>query len=263
MDPRDAAAVVRALARPPIELRQVELARVIQVVRRRKLDLVSGLGAATESPQVPPEARERIHRFVELHRDAAAGLDGLGPEAFIAELIERLGMRGRALLTPEDAAGQRASLEQLRELACAFVRGRPASSARELARHLAGLAPHSRQENRAVERLQVAASGSAGAEQHPAEPLVEPSPAADGPLEVTLALLRDEVLDGVGRIAGRLGELRLDTDLDVSHGVVRYLELVKLAALIQRPAGQSTEEALADINARLLAAATPSDLHAG
>jgi DNA helicase-2/ATP-dependent DNA helicase PcrA len=39
--------------------------------------------------------------------------------------------------------------------------------------------------------------------------------------------------------------------------VVRYLELLKLAALIQRPAGQSLEEALSDINVRLLAATTP------
>jgi DNA helicase-2/ATP-dependent DNA helicase PcrA len=264
VDPRDAAAVVRALARPPIELRQVELARVIQVARRRKLDLVAGLGAATESPQVPPEARERIQRFITLHRAAAAGLDDMAPEPFIAELIERLGMRGRALLTPEDAAGQRASLEQLRELACAFVRRRPGSSARELARHLAGLVPHSRQENRAVERLQVAAAGPEDAAEDAAEesgepgvePSLEPEPAA-GPLEVTLQLLREEVLDGVGRIGGRLGELRLDTDLDISHGVVRYLELLKLAALIQRPAGQDIDEALADINARLLAAATP------
>jgi DNA helicase-2/ATP-dependent DNA helicase PcrA len=294
IDPRDAAAVVRALARPPIELRQVELARVIQVARRRKLDLVSGLGAATESPQVPPEARERIQRFVELHRSTAAGLDELGPEPFIAELIERLGMRGRALLTPEDAAGQRASLEQLRELACAFVRRSPDSTARELAMHLAALVPHSRQENRAVARLQGAATGTADAPAEPAtgthaaqaepggpatgtraaqaepgepatgtqaaaaetEPDAGPEPALD-PLELTLQLLREEVLDSVARIGGRLGELRLDTDLDISHGVVRYLELLKLAALVQRPPGQGIEEALADVNARLLAAATP------
>jgi DNA helicase-2/ATP-dependent DNA helicase PcrA len=54
-----------------------------------------------------------------------------------------------------------------------------------------------------------------------------------------------------------LGELRLDTDLDISHGVVRYLELLKLSALVQRPEGQGLADALADINARLLAAATP------
>jgi DNA helicase-2/ATP-dependent DNA helicase PcrA len=59
-DPGDAAAVVRALARAPIELRSVDIARCTQIARRRKLDMVAALAAATESPQVPPEARERI-----------------------------------------------------------------------------------------------------------------------------------------------------------------------------------------------------------
>ncbi len=105
VDPQDAAAVVRALARPPIELRQAHLARVIQVARRRKLDLVSGLTAASESPQVPPEARERIERFVALHRSAAGGLDTLAPDAFIAELIELLGTR-RAGAADADRGGR-------------------------------------------------------------------------------------------------------------------------------------------------------------
>ena len=99
VDPHDAAAVVRALARPPIELRQVHLARVIQLARRRRLDLVSGLVAATESPQLPPEARDRIHRFLTVHESACAGLDVLSPEMFIASLIDLLGERvGHALL---------------------------------------------------------------------------------------------------------------------------------------------------------------------
>jgi DNA helicase-2/ATP-dependent DNA helicase PcrA len=76
-------------------------------------------------------------------------------------------------------------------------------------------------------------------------------------LQATLELMREEVLGGATRIAGRLGELRLDTDLDISHGVVRYLELVKLNALKERPAGQSVAEALEDVNQRLLAACTP------
>jgi len=258
VDPRDAAAVVRALARPPIELRQVDLARVIQVARRRKLDLVTGLAAATESPQVPPEARERIQRFVELHRIAATGLDALGPEDFIGELIERLGVRGRPLLTPEDAAEQRESLEQLRRLALDFLRGKPGSTPRELARHLGEVAPQPAQEDRRVKSLEALARAQQEGGDDPQD--APPAPAMDpaaGQLEVTLRLLREEVLDSVARIGGRLGELRLDTDLDVSHGVVRYLEMLKLAALIQRPAGQSMEEALADINARLLAATTP------
>ncbi len=58
-------------------------------------------------------------------------------------------------------------------------------------------------------------------------------------LEATLQLMREEVLASVARIGGRLGELRLDTDLDISHGVVRYLELLKLAALLQRPPGRT------------------------
>ena len=61
----------------------------------------------------------------------------------------------------------------------------------------------------------------------------------------------------MARIAGRLGELRLDTDLDVSHGIVRYLELIKLAALAERAPARGVEETLADVNARLLAAMTP------
>jgi len=72
-----------------------------------------------------------------------------------------------------------------------------------------------------------------------------------------LQLMREEVLESVVRIGGRLGELRLDTELDISHGVVRYLELLKLAALLQRPPGQELSDALADINSRLLAATTP------
>jgi DNA helicase-2/ATP-dependent DNA helicase PcrA len=240
VDPQDAAAVVRALARPPIELRQVDLARVIQVARRRKLDLVLGLTAAVESPQVPPEARERIQRFVELHRSAAAELDTVEPDVFIGRLIERLAVRGRRLLAPQDAAEQRASLDRLRALAVDFVQGNPRSSTRELARHLAAVVPEAQWENREMaEVLEPAAAD-----------------AASGELEATLNLLREEVLGSVARIGGRLGELRLDTDLDISHGVVRYLELLKLSALLQRPGGQSLAEALSDINARLLAATT-------
>ena len=79
----------------------------------------------------------------------------------------------------------------------------------------------------------------------------------DEALQKRSRMMREEVLASVARIGGRLGELRLDTDLDISHGVVRYLELLKLSALTQRPDGQHLEEALADINARLLAATTP------
>jgi DNA helicase-2/ATP-dependent DNA helicase PcrA len=78
-------------------------------------------------------------------------------------------------------------------------------------------------------------------------------------LQSTFRLLRDELLTTVSQVGGRLGELRFDTDLDVSHAVVRYMELLKLAALIERTKGspaQAVEDALPEINARLLQAAT-------
>jgi DNA helicase-2/ATP-dependent DNA helicase PcrA len=80
-----------------------------------------------------------------------------------------------------------------------------------------------------------------------------------GPTETlhsTYRLLRDELLEGTMRVASRLGELRFDTDLDISHAVARYLELLKLAALIARPEGQKLAEALRDVNARILQTVT-------
>src|SRR5439155_25770887 len=102
------------------------------------------LTAASESPQVPPEARERIERFVAVHRSAAGALDTLSPDAFIAELIDLLGTRGRALLAPAEAATREASLSGLRELTVAFARADPEATPRELARHLAAVVPRAR-----------------------------------------------------------------------------------------------------------------------
>jgi DNA helicase II / ATP-dependent DNA helicase PcrA len=188
-DPGDSAAVVRALARPPIELRQVDIARVVQVARKRKLDMVAALPPALESTGMPPEARERIERFQALYEEAKVAFEALRP---------RLHCSPRELVLELTVASE--------------------------ARLLGG------------------------------ETISEPRAQT---LQATVELMREEVLGAATRIAGRLGELRLDTDLDISHGVVRYLELVKLVALRERPAGQSVREALADINQRLLAACTP------
>jgi RecB family exonuclease len=236
IEPRDAAAAVRALGRPPVELRQVDLARVVQIARRRRLDVVSALGAASESPQLAPQARERIERFQELHGWATGALDGEPAELFVGNLIERLGLRRRQLFAADarDVEERVAGLERLCELAEDFGRRSPQSGARALAVHLVAAAAGAPTEDPSIDR-----------------------PDADTQLHETLGLLREEVLGDVARIAGRLGELRLDTDLDVSHGVVRYLELIKLAALTERTRGESVEDALADINTRLLAAATP------
>src|ERR671931_535948 len=47
-DPADSGAVVRALSRPPVELRSVDIARVTQFARRRRLDMVAGVAAACD-----------------------------------------------------------------------------------------------------------------------------------------------------------------------------------------------------------------------
>jgi DNA helicase II / ATP-dependent DNA helicase PcrA len=349
-------------------MRHVDLAQVVQIARRRRLDILAALPAAVESPQVPPEARERIHRFLDLHRDVALAVAEMRPERFLEHLLERIGAaRGGPLAASSKAAERSASLAWLQGQARAFVRRFPWANARELASHLLGvlsagqaqglseLAPgdlplsNGKRGDRngdlrddrgdselagavdggldvaALELdeglvqlldldlesligvdhaylvgLHAARSGEGGEEagaavgrlaelgcrdfvlSYPAlrgggeectpEPTVErmrdaigapwqemtAKPAdPDETIEAALRAMRAELLDGVTSVGGRLRELRLDTEIDVSHGIVRYLELVKLAALLERPAGQSVAEALADVNARLLPAVTP------
>jgi DNA helicase-2/ATP-dependent DNA helicase PcrA len=175
VDPQDAAAVVRALARAPIELRQVHLARVIALARRRKLDLVAGCAAAIESPQIPPEARERIERFLALHARADVALASSGAESFIHGLIESLSTPRKPLLAPAQAERQRAGLRRLENLASEFVRAEPEASADELARHLAAIA------------IETSPAG---------EELAAGAGTPDDPVQATFERLRDEVLAG-------------------------------------------------------------------
>jgi DNA helicase-2/ATP-dependent DNA helicase PcrA len=340
VDPSDAAAVVRALARPPIDLRSVDIARCTQIARRRKLDMVAALAAATESPQVPPEARERIRVFLKLYRSGMAALDTARPDLYVHRLIERIGLRRQQLFAAQADVVQRLrALARFSELAASYVRRSPQATAREFARSIAAVADFGLREQEepdlinagvvqvvplamagGLEAKQVYAVGlDAGLAAPAPEPvpdqlLPEPLPpdgsslreqalrqllyvavsraservvlcfAAEaacplvddvraslggeweekeeelfGPAETlhsTYRLLRDELLEATVRTGGRLAELRLDTDLDVSHAVVRYLELLKVAALIARPEGQGAAEALRDVNVRILQAVT-------
>ncbi len=351
IDPGDAPAVVRALARPPIELREVDLARCTQIARRRKLDMVGALAAALESPQIPPETRDHIRGFLTLHRSAVRALDTTRPDLFVHRLIERLGLRRQQLFTAQAEVVERLrGLARFGELASAFVQRRPQASTREFARSIAAAAEAGLREEeeplpastRGVQVLAMhAAQGLAfdhvfvvglhaarmpGAHTRTLEPIAPvlmketlpadelgahvaemrrllhvamtrarkrlvlvhpqasdrgaaqpPSPFAEearaavggeweeraeelfGPAESlhsTYRILRDELLETVKRTGTRIGELRFDTDLDVSHAIVRYLEVVKLAALIERPEGQTVAEALAEVNARIAQAVT-------
>jgi DNA helicase-2/ATP-dependent DNA helicase PcrA len=312
-DPTDAAAVVRALARPPVDLRSVDIARCTQIARRRKLDMVEALAAATESPQVPPEARERIRVFLKLYRSGMAAIDTARVDLYVHRLIERLGLRRQQLFAAQpDVVERLRALARFGELASDYVRRAPQATPREFARSIAAVADFGLREQEEPElsdahAVQVvplhAAAGLeadhvyvVGLERRklsretlyvaltrtrarvvlctaggPPSALVEElrvelgaawedkQEELFGPAETlqsTYRLLRDELLDQTVRTGGRLGELRLDTDLDVSHAVVRYLELLKVAALISRPEDQSLAEALRDVNVRILQAVT-------
>jgi DNA helicase-2/ATP-dependent DNA helicase PcrA len=151
VDPRDAPAAVRALARPPIELPAADIARCVQIARRRRIDMVAALAAATESPQLAPEARERIQRFLAIQRGAAAALENTRADLFVHRLIERLGLRRQQLFTAQaDVVERLLNLAKLGDLATAFERRAPGASAREFARHLAVLADAGLGEKEAV-----------------------------------------------------------------------------------------------------------------
>ena len=151
VDPGDAGAVVRALARPPVELRAIDIARCTQIARRRKLDMVAALGAALESPQIPPEARERIRTFLKLYRAASAALDSTRPDLYVHRLIERLGLRRQLLFAASVEVVERlVNLAKFAELAAAYVRRAPQATAREFARSIAAVAEAGLREEEAV-----------------------------------------------------------------------------------------------------------------
>ena len=306
-----------------------------------------------ESPQIPPEARERIVIFLKLYRSAAGALDSSRPDLFVHRLIERLGLRRQLLFAATTEVVERLrNLARFAELAAAYLRRAPQATAREFARSIAAVADAGLREEEAtgaenargvrvmtmhdakghefshVYVLGLMSARMPGPRRQTLEPIADallkesvphvsrtahaaemrrllhvamtrargrlvlaypertdrgaaqqPSPFAEeareavggewepreeelfGPAETlqsTFRLLRDELLTTVAQVGGRLGELRFDTDLDVSHAVVRYMEVLKLSALMERTrtGEMSVEEALPEVNIRLLQAAT-------
>jgi DNA helicase II / ATP-dependent DNA helicase PcrA len=348
-DPSDSAAVVRALTRPPVELRSIDLARITTIARRRKLDMISALEAALESPQLPPEARDRIQAFLRLHRAASGALEQMRADVFVRRLIERIGLRRHRLFaaTPETAERLQ-SLSRLAELAAAWARREPRGSVRDFVRHLTAVADAGEldvadpgipaagavvvaepEQLKGLEFEHVYVLGldrgairqrpweaawtppelvggtSGGAEsaagdrrarlaylsvtrarralvlswpETTSDGASPPSPFYEavrdalgaeeevheeelfGPAEglhSTYRMLRDEVLEASWRAGSALSEMRLDTPEDVNKAVARYLELLKLAALIQRPGTEPAAEALAALNEVLDRIASP------
>jgi DNA helicase II / ATP-dependent DNA helicase PcrA len=346
-DPNDSGAVVRALGRPPIELRSVDVARLTQLARRRKLDMPAAVAAALQGPQLSEEGRDRARSFLRLYRSAATAFEDRRPDAFVMRLIERIGLRRQQVFaTQADTVERLRNIAKLPELATAYMRREPEATARDFARYLAAVAESGLREDEALGRLTTpavpimamsAASGlefdhvfvlglSATAmpgpfrapvddvpdelrrgprEGHEAEmrrllhlaitrarkglvlafaeggeagAAPRPSPFYEearealglekelfeeelfGPAEglhATFRVMRDELLDTVARLGGRLGEMRLDTYLDVDQAVARYLELIKVATLIERTnEGQTLDAALTEVNEILVQCAT-------
>ncbi|MGV1050045.1 MAG: ATP-dependent helicase [Solirubrobacterales bacterium] len=92
-----------------------------------------------------------------------------------------------------------------------------------------------------------------GEEEEHEEELFGP---AEG-LHATYRTLREKVLEASWRAGRELSEPRLDTAIDVNRAIARYLELLKLAALAQRPGDEPTVEAIEAVNGLLRQVATP------
>jgi DNA helicase-2/ATP-dependent DNA helicase PcrA len=296
-DPDDSAAAARALTRPPIELRSADLARLTIISRRRKVDMVSGSEAALESPQIPPEGRERIQSFLKLYGEASAAMEERRADVFVRRLIERVGLRRQRLFAAEPEVAERLlGLSRLAELAAAWARREPHGSTRDFVRYLSavaetGVEPAGGEEPTSPGAVQGLGGGAAkgmdfdhvfvlgpnredvqarstlvlsrvdrdgtetgaeGEEVHEEE-LFGP---AEG-LHATYRKLREEVLEASWKAGRELSEPRLDTVVDVNRAIARHLELLKLAALAQRPGEEATAEAIEAVNGLLRQVATP------
>jgi DNA helicase-2/ATP-dependent DNA helicase PcrA len=295
--PDDSPAAARALTRPPIELRAADLARLTTIARRRKVDMVSACEAALESPQIPPEGRERIQAFLKLYGEASAALEERRADVFVRRLIERVGLRRQRLFAAEPEVAERLlGLSRLAELASAWARREAHGTTRDFVRYLsavaeAGVEPAGGEEppspgavlglsRRAAKGTEfdhvfLLGQGSEGAQarsslvlsrvekdEEVAESSEEETQEEElfGPAEglhATYRKLREEVLEASWRAGRELSEPRLDTVIDVNRAIARHLELLKLAALAQRPGEEATAEAVAAVNGLLRQVATP------
>jgi DNA helicase-2/ATP-dependent DNA helicase PcrA len=352
-DPQDSRAVVRALMRPPVELGPVDLARCTAIARRRKSDMISALGAALGSPDVPPEARQRISTFLKLHRSAYRAFDEMRPDLFVHRLIERIGLRKQHLFNTSSESFERlVNIAKFADLAAGWVRRRPGRTSRDFAEYVSAVSAAGLREDEAVvhghpsavqvmtmhgakglefdcvyvlgvqqsrmpgrrrsgelvpdallkedlpetsseahvaemrrllhvamtrarKRLVLSWPRVAGAgdqsEQKPSA-FYEEARAAIGAAEderkeellgihedlyAAFRMLRDEVMGGVQQVGARMGEMRLDAHLDAPAAVARYMELLKLASLIERhPRPEELPAAIAEINSLITQAAS-------
>jgi DNA helicase II / ATP-dependent DNA helicase PcrA len=356
-DPYDARAVVRALLRPPIELSPVDLARSTQIARRRKVDMITALEVALESPEVPPEGRERIEGFLRMYRSASRAFEDMRPDLFVHRLIERVGLRKQHLFSASTESLERlVNIAKFSELASSWVRREPGRGSRDFADYVTAVAQAGLREEEATVRgdsnavrvmtmhgakglefdcvyvlgvqqsrmpgtrrggrepvpdallkealpentreahvaemrrlLYVAmtrarrrlvlswpessGSGAGDESQQKPSPFYEEARAALGAEEeerreellgihedlyAAFRMMRDEVLGSVAQVGAGMSEMRLDAHLDAVQAMARYMELIKLASLIERrPRQEELAGAIAEINQVLSQVASP------
>ncbi|HEV2856784.1 MAG TPA: ATP-dependent DNA helicase [Solirubrobacterales bacterium] len=131
--------------------------------------------------------------------------------------------------------------------------GWPARSGLVLSRVERGAAGESARPSRYYEEALARAEAEGASEEEHEEELFGP---AEG-LHATYRQLREQVLEASWRAGRELSEPRLDTAIDVNRAIARYLELLKLAALAQRPGDEPTAEAIEAVNGLLRQVATP------
>jgi superfamily I DNA/RNA helicase/CRISPR/Cas system-associated exonuclease Cas4 (RecB family) len=356
-NPHDARAVVRALLRPPVELSPVDLARSTLIARRRKVDMISALEVALESPEVPPEARERMESFLRTYRSASKAFEDMRPDLFVHRLVERIGLRKQHLFSASTESLERlVNIAKFCELAASWVRREPSRGARDFADYVTAVAQAGLREEEATVRpdagavrvmtmhgakglefdcvyvLGVQQSRMPGARRQAREPVPDPLlkeqlpensreahvaemrrllyvamtrarkrlvlawPEASGSgagdqaqqkpspfyeearealavaeeerreellgihedLYAAFRMMRDEVLGSVAQVGAGMSELRLDAHLDAAQAVARYMELIKLASLMERrPRREELATAIAEINQVLSQVASP------
>jgi len=103
----------------------------------------------------------------------------------------------------------------------------------------------------------VAADGGRGEGRLPPVETGVDEPAEEQRLLELAVALRQQLSQDIARSASGLGDLRLDGDVDLTNAVVRVMELIKVAALLSRPTGASTDDAIDAINSQLGAIASP------
>ena len=150
-DPNDSGAVVRALSRPPVELRSVDIARLTQLARRRKLDMPSAIAAALEGPQLSQEGR-RAQAFLRLYRSASGAFDDRRPDAFVLRLIERIGLRRQQVFTHADTVERLRNIAKLSEIGTSYMQREPQATVRDFTRYLCAVAESGLREEEAALR---------------------------------------------------------------------------------------------------------------